>query len=102
MTHFQVWTSVYKIMAACSIGKREDLLGAAQRILEAMVAAHSIAGWDNPRLEEEAQWDSHGVDGGPCLIVRVKPTNAPKAYNLVFPVGWLLAEMVDVVLVMES
>ncbi|KKK49886.1 hypothetical protein LCGC14_3130510, partial [marine sediment metagenome] len=44
----------------------------------------------------------HGVDGGPCLIVRVKPTNAPKAYNLVFPTGWLLAEMIDVVLVMES
>ena len=89
------------ILARCSIGDREDPVYDTRVILEGMVAAHSIAGWDDPRLEE-ARWDIRGADGGPCLILRVKPTNSPKAYLLVFPIEWLLAEMVDIVLVMES
>lgn len=102
MTHFQIWTSVYKILAACSIGDRRDPVGAVRPILEGMVAALSIAGWYDLRLEEDARWDFHGSGNGPSLVVRVKPDFSINAYVLVLPIGWLLPEMVDVVLVMES
>lgn len=102
MTHFQTWTYVYKAFARYSIGAKEDPVGAARYYLEVMTAALSIAEWRNLQLEPSAQWDIYGRDNGPCLLVTVIPMSHSVGHLLVLPVGWLLAEMVDVVVVMES